>query len=322
MALVTPATLKPAAAPRQSRMTLAGVVRGKQVAPYRVLIHGVDGVGKSTFGADAPLPIFLGAESGTNHLDVARFPSPEGWLDILDAVQTLTTDPGEFKTLVIDSVDWVEPMIWKYVCETAGVPTIEEVGGGYGKGYTASLDLWRQLLAALERLQRTQGLHVVLIGHSFIKAFKNPEGEDWERYILKLNDKAAGLLREWCEGVFFANYRTFAVAQKGKRTKGVSDGSRMLYTQRTAAFDAKDRYGLPDSMPLSWEEFDKAAVRGEPAKAVDLVEVIKANIPRLPAELQATAQKALDGAGTDATKLSKTNSWINTKLGMTEQEGN
>jgi len=321
MALVTPTTLKTAPPPRTNRMTLASVVRGKQAAPYRILIHGVDGVGKSTFGADAPAPIFLGAESGTNHLDVARFPMPEGWLDVLDAVQALTTDAGGFKTLVVDSVDWIEPLIWAHVCETANVTGIEDVGGGFGKGYTAALDAWRQFLAALERLQRAQGINVILIAHSLIKPFRNPEGEDFERYVLKLNEKAAGLLREWSEGVFFANYRTFAVAQKGKRTRGVSDGARMLYTQRTATHDAKDRYGLPTSLALSWEEFDKAAVRGEPASAAELVEAIKANILKLPAELQAKATEYLTGASTDATKLSKTHTWINTKLGQAEQEG-
>lgn len=320
MALVTPTTLKTAAPPRPNRMTLASVVRGKQKAPYRVLIHGVDGVGKSTFGADAPLPIFLGAESGTNHLDVARFPMPESWLDVLDAIQSLTTDAGGFKTLVIDSVDWVEPLIWKHVCETASAKSIEEVGGGFGKGYTAALDAWRELLAALERLQRAQGMHIILIAHSLIKPFRNPEGEDFERYILKLNEKAAGLLREWSEGVYFCNYRTFAVAQKGKRTRGVSDGARMLYTQRTAAYDAKDRYGLEDALALSWAEFEAGAVRGEPASAGDLVEAIKANAARLPAELQTQAKKYLAEAGTDATKLSKLNTWINTKLGQAEQE--
>lgn len=320
MALVTPTTTKTAAPPRQNRMTLASVVRGKQTAPYRILIHGVDGVGKSTFGADAPAPIFLGTESGTNHLDVARFPMPEAWLDVLDAIQSLTADPGGFKTLVVDSVDWVEPLIWSHVCEQAGAKSIEEVGGGFGKGYTAALDAWRQFLAALERLQRTRGMNVILVAHSLIKPFRNPEGEDFERYILKLNEKAAGLLREWSEGVFFCNYRTFAVAQKGKRTRGVSDGARMLYSQRTAAYDAKDRYGLPDSMPLSWAEFEAAAVRGEPAAASDLVEAIKANASRLSAELQRKAVEYLADAGTDATKLSKLNTWVQTKLGQAEQE--
>jgi hypothetical protein len=319
--MAAPATaLKPAAAPRQNRMTLASVLKGKKDAPYRLLVMGVDGVGKSSFAASAPSAIFLGPELGTNHLDVARFPVPESFEDVLDAIRTLTADRGEFESLAIDSIDWIEPLIWRWVCEQAGVKTIEEVGGGYGKGYVAALDAWRMLLAALERLQRERGMHVVLIAHAFIKPFRNPEGEDFERYVLKLHDKAAALCREWSEGVYFAQFETFAVKEKGKRVKGVSTGARLLYTQRTAAYDAKDRYGLPESLPLDWNEFVAAAAAGRPVESKHLVEAIQAAAAELGDELKKTTLEYLAAAGDDAVKLSKLSNWVNAKLGAKRQQ--
>jgi hypothetical protein len=304
-------------------MTLAAVTRGVVQAPYRLLVHGTDGVGKSTFAANAPAPIFLGAEDGTGHLDVARFPAPERWQDVLDAIRTLTNEAHEYKTLAIDSLDWVEPHIWQAVCDSAGVGNIEEVGGGFGKGYTAALEQWRILLGALEKLQAMKGMHVILISHSLIKLFKNPEGDDFERYVLKLNEKAAGLCREWTKGVYFANYETFAVKEKSKRVKGVSTGARLIHTQRTAAYDAKDRYGLPESLPLSWEDFDAAAKAAAPADPKALAGEIERKAKILGGEIETFAAGYLEQHKGDAAALAKLNDRLNGKLGeKREQEGN
>lgn len=314
MALTTAHKTTPPAAARPNRMTLSSVTRGVVAAPYRCILHGVDGVGKSTFAADAPSPIFLGAEDGTGHLDVARFPAPGSWLDILDAVRTLTNDAHEYKTLAVDSLDWVEPHIWQHVCDDGGVDNIEAVGGGYGKGYTAALDLWRVFLAALERLQAAKGMHVILIAHSSIKMFKNPEGDDWERYVLKLNDKAAGLCREWAKGVYFANYETFAVKEKSKRVKGVSTGARLLHTQRTAAFDAKDRYGLPETLPLSWADFEAAAQAASPADPKALTAEITRKAKAVGGEVEEKAMAFLEQHAGDAKALVKLNDRLNALL--------
>lgn len=313
----------PTTPPRAVRMTLSSIVRGIIQAPYRLIVHGTDGVGKSTFAADAPAPIFLGAEDGTGHLDVARFPAPECWQDIRDAVRTLTNEPHDFKTLAVDSLDWVEPHIWQHVCNTAGADTIEEVGGGYGKGYTAALDLWRSLLSDLERLQAAKGMHVILIAHSLIKMFKNPEGDDFERYTIKLNDKAAGLCREWAKGVYFANFETFAVKEKSKRVKGVSTGARLLYTQRTAAYDAKDRYLVGESLPLSWADFDAAAKAASPVDPKALASEVERKAKILGGEIEAFSLESLRKHAGDAVSLAKLNDRLNAKLAeKREQEGN
>lgn len=303
---------------RVKRMTMESVVTGKVAAPLRLLIHGVDGVGKSTFGASAPKPIFLGTEDGSEHLDVARFPTPECWQDLLDAVQTLTTGTHDRETLVLDSLDWAEPFVWQYVCQKAGEPNIEAIGGGFGKGYTAALDEWRVLIRALERMQRERKLNLVLLAHSFIKKFANPQGEDFDRYILKLNEKAAGLLREWCKGVYFANYETFAVKDKAKRVRGISTGARLLYTQRTAAFDAKDHYGLPEQLALSWEEFEKLRQSGEGSIA-NLKTEIERKAKQLGGDIEKVVMKTMNEAGDDANRLAQINNRVNARLGEKEQ---
>lgn len=308
-----PVAPKPALV-RANRMTLDSVQRGRRVEPVKIVLAGVEGVGKSTFGANAPDPIFLGTEDGLMHLDVARFPAPTVWQDIFDAIATLTDTEHPYKTLVIDTLDWAEPLAWAHVCTKAGVDSIEDVGGGYGKGYQAALDEWRSLLAALERLRRAKAMHVVLIAHTQIRPFKNPEGEDYDRYEMKLNAKAAGLIKEWADAVLFANHETFAVKDKARRVRGVSTGARLIHTERTAAYDAKNRYGLPESLPLSWADFQAAVESPQPASPAVLTAEIQRKAKSLGGELEAKATEAIKRAGGDALKLSQLNDWANAKL--------
>jgi len=300
---------------RIPRMTLQSIQRGKQARPLRIIVHGVDGVGKSTLAAGAPNPIFIGSEDGTGHLDVARFPMASTFEDVLEAINTLATTPHDYQTLVLDTLDWMEPLVWKAVCASAKVESIEDVGGGFGKGYIAALETWKAIATALESLQAKRNIHVIILAHSSIKLFKNPEGEDFERYVIKMNDKAAAQWREWADGVYFANYETMAKKDaRTKKVKGVSTGERYLYTQRTAAYDAKDRYGLPDKVALDWAEFEAAWKSGQPADPKALIAEIQRKAKEVGGEIEQTTAKLLVEFGLDATKLSQLNTRLNAKL--------
>lgn len=302
------------AAPRQIRMTLANVTRGKQVGPARLLLYGVDGVGKTTFAAGAPKPIFLGAEDGTTELDVARFPTPQTWADVLDAVRTLASDNGGFETFAIDTLDWAEPLLLAELCRREGVASREEIGGGFQKWINAAVEEWRVLLAALERLQSAQRMNVILLAHSEKKNVKNPLGDDYERYQLKMHEKHSGLFREWVKGVYFAKHEEYAdTDKKTKRVRGISTGARLLFTHWTAAYDAKDRYGLPEQLPLDWTEFEKARATSHVAG-----EALGAEIERKAKELGGDIEKfAVDylvkNAG-NAVQLNLLNTKLNAKL--------
>lgn len=309
------AQLKPAASPKPSRMTLASVVKGKLEQPLRVLLYGVEGIGKSTFGAGAPSPIFIGAEEGTAHLDVARFPKPESVADIYEAIRTLGTEAHEYQTAVVDTLDWLEPLFWRELCARAEVHSIEEVGGGYGKGYTAAVDEWRKFLAALERLQTVKRMHVVLLAHSQIRTFKNPEGEDFDRYQMKLHEKSAGVVKEWADAVLFAKHETLAHKDtRTKRVRGVSTGARLIYTERSAAFDAKNRYGLPPELPLAWGDFFAAARAGRVAEPSDLKAEIARKAHELGGDIEKAALEAVGRAGDNAEHLAILNNRLNAKL--------
>lgn len=158
---------------------------------------------------------------------------------------------------MLDSLDWIEPLIWKAVCEEGKVETIEQYAGGYGKGYVRALDLWRSLIKELAILNHK--MHVLLIGHAQIKSFQDPElANAYDRYQLKINDKAAALVREAADAVLFARFETELVKANGSKAKVRGEGNRIMYTESRPGFDAKNRFNLPFMMPLDWKTFGEA----------------------------------------------------------------
>ena len=245
----------------KSRSTSSGLLstisRGKRPRHIFALVYGTDGVGKSTMCSHAPNPIFIGAEKGTEQLDVARFPQVDSTGELLGQIRALSTEKHEFDSVVLDSLDWVEPLIWKTVCEEGKVETIEQYAGGYGKGYVRALDLWRTLLKELSVLN--EKMHVLLIGHAQIKSFQDPElPSAYDRYQLKINERAAALVREAADAVLFARFETELVNVNGSKPKARGEGNRIMYTESRPGWDAKNRFNLPFCMPLDWKSFGEA----------------------------------------------------------------
>lgn len=247
-------------------ISLASLKRTTALSSPRILVHGVAGVGKTTFAAGSDQPVILPTEDGLGMLDVPHFPLARKFEDVMEALAALYSEPHDFKTVVIDSVDWLEPLIWLRTCQDNGWPSIEEPG--YGKGYIAALGPWRDYLEGLNALRNERGMTVIQIAHTEIRRFDSPEHEPYDRYVIKLHARAAALLQEHSDVVLFANYRISTVKTdvgfNKKVTRALGSGERVLYTAERPAFLAKNRFGLPDSLPLSWEAFAAAMPHFQP----------------------------------------------------------
>jgi hypothetical protein len=290
------------AAPR--RMTLDAVTKGKVARPQRIVIFGTEGIGKSTFAADAPDVIFIPTEDGTEHLDVARFPIVRSWRDMLDALDALRA-AHSFRTVAIDTLDAFEPHVWSQTCATKSnsgkkVEHIEDYG--FAKGYDYALDVWRTFLDRLDQLRDERGMSVIVIAHSQVSTFKSPDTEDFHRYELKVHKKASALVKEWADHVLFTTHEILTHKQNN-RAKGISTGNRLIYTTKTAAYDAKHRGSLPDSLPLSWDAFARALEgdTGEPPEAWRTR--IAKMLERADDALRERVNKAVSAASDDVAKL-------------------
>ncbi|MCA9267839.1 MAG: ATP-binding protein [Planctomycetales bacterium] len=232
---------------------------GRSAAPPRMLIYGTEGVGKSTLASQAPTPIFVQTEDGLGEIDCRKFPLSGSLADVQHALEALRVEEHPFQSVVIDSLDWLERLIWDAICDDyGGAKSIEKVDGGYGKGYVYALAYWRQLLAQLADLHRQRSMAVLLIAHAKVEKFDDPESSPYDRYSPRLHKHAAALVTEWCDAVLFATrkFRTqteetgFGRKRTTAHAIGKDGGERILRTIGGPACVAKNRYGLDAELPL------------------------------------------------------------------------
>jgi hypothetical protein len=237
------------------------IERGRRHMPARVLVDGTEGIGKSTLAAQFPAPVILDTEEGTHHLDVARV-SIGSWDELRAAVAEIGSKPGEFKTVVIDSADWAERLCMDSICEEHRKKSVEDFG--YGKGYTHVAEAFSKLLTQCDSLIGV-GMHVVFVAHVKVVRTSPPDMTDgYDRWELKLSKQVAPLLKEWCDALLFCNYETRTTTGTDGRVKAIGGKKRVIHTERSAAFDAKNRYGLDPIVPMAIESL--APIFAEPAK--------------------------------------------------------
>ncbi len=237
------------------------IERGKRWTPSRVVVDGTEGIGKSTLAADFPSPVILDTEEGTHHLDVARV-SIGSWDELRAAVAELGSKPSEFKTVVIDSADWAERLLTDHICEEHRKKSIEDFG--FGKGFTHVAEGFGRLLTQCDGLI-AMGMHVVFVAHVKVVRTSPPDMTDgYDRWELKLSKQVAPLLKEWCDALLFCNYETRTTTGTDGRVKAIGGKKRVIHTERSAAFDAKNRYGLEPILPMTIESL--SPIFAEPAK--------------------------------------------------------
>ena len=246
------------------------ITRGPVKSAIKVGIYGPEGVGKTTLAAMFPGAVFIDTEGSTKHMDVARFDPPHELGNVLDMLTWVLGHPEQIGTLVIDTVDWLEKLIFNSVCSEKKIQNVEDIG--YGKGYVYAKQKMQQILEILDAIVQL-GIHVVLVCHSTIRKFEQPdEMGSYDRYMLKLNEKnIAPIVKEWLDMLLFCNYKTDVVtAADGKTKKARGGQKRIMYSNHSACWDAKNRFGLPDEMPMNYEQIASLFGEAAPVEAQEI----------------------------------------------------
>lgn len=225
------------------------LISGKQISAYKIALYAPEGIGKTTFAAQMPRAVFIDTEGGSGFMDVVRTPRPSSWTMLLEQVRYFIAHPQELGTLVIDTLDWAERLCIEQFCASKQIKGIEDMP--YGRGYVYVAEEFGRFLNLLEEL-RLRGVHIFMTAHAAIRKFEQPdEMGSYDKWEMKLSKKVAPMVKEFVDALFFANYETYVVKSEDKKNKA-QGGCRVMYTSHCPCWDAKNRYGLPEKLPLDF----------------------------------------------------------------------
>lgn len=218
----------------------------------RVVLYGTKGIGKTTYAAATPNPVFILTEDGLGLNKVPAFPLAKTYLDVREYVNDLIKGEHPYKTLVIDSLDWLERLIQTQVAQEEGKKDIAEIP--FGKGHALAAKYMHDLAMLLDTLREKRGMNILLLAHSQIKRFESPDTDPYDRYQLDLHQKAAAVIEEWADVILFYNYRVQVQRNKDGDARAIGAGLRVMFAQERPAHLAKNRYGLDLEVPYNWKD--------------------------------------------------------------------
>ncbi len=254
---------------------MLNITKGAQAHPVKCVIYGVEGIGKTTFASKFPKPLFLDLDRGSARMEVDRISGIADWATLIATLQDISNSETEYSTIVIDTADMAGEMCKKYICLKNKKESIEDFG--YGKGYTilaqefAKIIVWATILI-------DKGYNVVFLAHSMQRVVTKPDDtgsyDHWEMKLPgKGNNSLGALLKEWADLLLFADYHiTIRQGQDGKGRATKSSGERVMKANHTPFADAKNRFGLPDELPFSYDEIASIIPKREPPKQTTMME--------------------------------------------------
>lgn len=270
-------------------MAQFNVISGVQRTAIKTLIYGPEGIGKSTLAAMWPNPIFIDLEGGTNQLPVVRLETPSSWSMLRAELTAIKNREVPCSTVVIDTMDAAERMCAEYIMARDGKKSIEE--WGYGKGYTILQEEFGRLLDYLTDTAAS-GINVVVLGHSTMRKFERPdESGAYDRFELKLTKQVSPMVKEWADMVLFCDYKTYVETNKSGKAKATG-GARVIRTTHAPTWDAKNRFGLPDELPLKLGEMPVQLGEVIPDMVAEQAPTVPPTVPAAPQTAPATPVQA------------------------------
>ena len=261
---IPPQALNPFAERANAQPKRAGILStittNKRYRPVFFCLYGPPGVGKSTFASEMPDPIFIQTERGLDQITVPKFPVPKTFIEFFGQLNALDKEEHDYKSIVIDTADALELLIWQRVCDEGKVKSMEEYsapgnpGGSYGKGYVRARELWTGVLKQLTEM--SERFNIALIAHSHIRSINDPAlGTPYDTHEIKVHAKSGEIIKQMVDMLLFVQIETTIQkdSPKAKRGRGIVSEDRIMRTAPGTGFEAKNRFNLESPMEFSWD---------------------------------------------------------------------
>lgn len=175
------------------------------------------------------------------------------WEECHQLVDHLIEHPDLFKCVTFDTANTLlQRVLFEFIQQ-------DQFNGewtdfqNWDKGVKRAVPEWDNFLNKLTTLRR-KGVTVVLLCHCRKTDFRNPEGNNYMRYQPDLYDSSRpdgpsilAPTKRWASDIGFMDY--VVEAEKGK---GKGGRQRRLRFQHEAAFDAKSRLGIKESIDMGY----------------------------------------------------------------------
>lgn len=235
-------------------MSLLETISKPKNRPIIATVTGEAGMGKTSFAATFPKPVFIRAEDGMQSIPEATrpdaFPVIKDVKDLWEQLSALINEKHDYKTVVIDSVTMLERVFIQNVLENdpKKPSSINTALGGYGAGLSAVAAMHQRVRKAAGLLVE-KGINVVFIAHSDTETIELPDSDAYTKYSLRLGKKSVAPYVDDVDLVGHIKLETFTSGE-GERKKAISDGTRILVTYATAANVSKNRFGIEEDLIL------------------------------------------------------------------------
>lgn len=232
---------------------LNNVIVGKIPEPPRVVLYGEHGVWKTSIASHLPKPIIVQTEKGASQIECPKFPVARSYLEARENLEALVAEQHTYKTVILDSLDWLERLIFSEVAAKQGVADIGEID--FGKGYHTATSYWKEVFALLDTLQEKRRMMICLLAHATVAKYESPDSQGYDIITIDLHKQVRSSVIEWADCVLYIAQDRILDTKKGafgkEVTKATGTGDRIIHTTGKPAFVAKNRYGLPPEVQFS-----------------------------------------------------------------------